>query len=136
NFISITNQFVHHGLGNATDEASASSVISVRAIISILHRCDTELRSCAMSCRIPRRLFFGGLVAAWAAAPRAVPAAQPAGAVETARGECYALAAAARRDLAPASEVFVGDAVGTGPQSALALQLGTATPVKLGAEAR
>jgi hypothetical protein len=81
------------------------------------------------------------MAATWLAAPRATAAApagamETAGAVETARGECYALTAAARRDLTPAAEVFVGDAVGTGTQSALGLRLGAATQVKLGAEAR
>jgi hypothetical protein len=56
--------------------------------------------------------------------------------VASSRGECYAQMAATRRALAPAAEVFIGDAVGTGPQSALSLHLGSATEVKLGAEAR
>ena len=77
---------------------------------------------------------MGGLLAAWLAAPRA-QAVEPAGAVETSRGECYALTATARRSLASASTVFVGDAVGTGAQSALGLRLGAATQVKLGADA-
>jgi hypothetical protein len=63
-------------------------------------------------------------------------AAEPAGAVETARGECYAQTAAARRALAPAAAIFIGDAVCTGAQSALSMRLGAATEVKLGAEAR
>jgi len=70
-----------------------------------------------------------------ALAPRA-SAAEPAGEVASSRGDCYALTAAARRDLTPATAVFVGDAVGTGAQSALGLRLGTATEVRLGAEAR
>src|SRR6266508_2283343 len=88
-----------------------------------------------MSHLIPRRSLIAALAAPWLAAPRA-SAAEPAGAVETTRGECYALTAATRRDLAPAAAVFVGDAVGTGAQSALGLHLGAATQVKLGAEAR
>jgi hypothetical protein len=56
--------------------------------------------------------------------------------VESARGECYAQSAASRRALAPAAEIFIGDTVGTGVQSALAVHLGKATDVKLGAEAR
>jgi hypothetical protein len=56
--------------------------------------------------------------------------------VETSRGECYALTAETRRSLAAAAAVFLGDAVGTGAQSALAMHLGTATLVKLGEEAR
>jgi hypothetical protein len=78
---------------------------------------------------------MSGLAATCLVARRAT-AAEPAGAVETSRGECYALAAAARRALAPASDVFVGDAVSTGLQSALGLHLGAATQVRLGAEAQ
>ena len=83
--------------------------------------------------RIPRRALLGGLAGACVAAHPAL-AAEPAGAVETSRGECFAKAAAARRTLAPAAQVFIGDTVGTGAQSALGLHLGTATQVKLGAE--
>jgi hypothetical protein len=82
---------------------------------------------------LPRRAALG-LAAACLAAAQA-GAAEPAGKVESLRGEAYAQAAA-RRALAVASEVFVGDLVATGAQSALALRLGTATLVRLGAEAR
>ncbi len=63
-------------------------------------------------------------------------AAQQAGQVESARGECYATTASARRNLNPEAPVFIGDSVGTGVQSALALRLGEATDVRLGPEAR
>src|SRR6478736_10334371 len=85
--------------------------------------------------RVARRALLGGLTAA-CFAPSAVHAAEAAGAVETSRGDCYAEAAARRRALAPAAEVFIGDAVGTGAQSALGLRLGSVTRVKLGAETR
>ena len=85
--------------------------------------------------RMPRRALIGGLTGAWFGVRGAV-AAQQAGKVESSRGECYAQTAAARRALAPAAELFVGDTVGTGEQSALNLHLGTATQVKLGPEAR
>jgi hypothetical protein len=85
--------------------------------------------------RIPRRAVLGGLTGAWFAT-RAASAAQQAGEVESSRGECYAQTAAARRALAPAAELFIGDTVGTGEQSALSLHLGTTTQVKLGAVAR
>jgi hypothetical protein len=88
-----------------------------------------------MQNRMERRALLTGLAAAWCGGPHAL-AAEPAGAVETSRGECYAQTATERRTLAPAAAVFVGDAVGTGVQSALAMRLGTATQVKLGAEAR
>jgi hypothetical protein len=84
--------------------------------------------------RMERRALLTGLATVWAAG-RCAWAAQPAGEVETSRGECYAQTAAERRALAPAAAVFVGDAVGTGAQSALAMHLGTATQVKLGAGA-
>jgi hypothetical protein len=82
-----------------------------------------------------RRLLLGGLPAAYLT-PLAAMAAEHAGAVETVRGDCYALAAAKRRALAPAADVFIGDAVGTGAQSALALRLGSDTQIKLGADSR
>ena len=88
-----------------------------------------------MSNRSPRRALLGGLAGACVAA-RGTLAAEPAGAVDSSRGECFAEAAAARRALAPAAQVFIGDTVGTGAQSALGLHLGTATQVKLGAEAQ
>jgi hypothetical protein len=75
-----------------------------------------------------------GLAGACLAAPPA-RAADAAGKVETLRGEAYAQAAT-RRALAVAAEVFVGDLVSTGAQSALALRLGAATLVRLGADAR
>jgi hypothetical protein len=85
--------------------------------------------------RIERRAFIGGMAATWFAATSGY-SAEPAGAVETSRGECYALSATARRNLAFAEKVFIGDAVTTGVQSALGLRLGAATQVKLGSEAR
>jgi ferric-dicitrate binding protein FerR (iron transport regulator) len=59
-----------------------------------------------------------------------------AGLVETVAGEGFAEGTAARRSLAANSPVFIGDLVGTGVQSRLALRLGSATQIKLGAEAR
>ena len=82
---------------------------------------------------MPRRALLGGLIGT-GLATQAISAAAPAGEVDSARGECYARTAATRRTLAPAASVFIGEAVGTGAQSALSLQLGTATQVKLGAE--
>jgi hypothetical protein len=81
----------------------------------------------------------GALALGLGAGLLAVPAramADPAGKVETLRGEAFAQAAAARRALAVAAEVFVGDLVSTGADSAVALRLGAATLIKLGAEAR
>lgn len=63
-------------------------------------------------------------------------AADRAGEVRQARGDCYAIQAGGRRDLAPAAAVFVGDTVRTGDQSALALLLGEATLLRLGQNAR
>lgn len=82
-----------------------------------------------------RRTVLAGLAAMWLPASRAA-AAEPAGEVQTSRGECFAMTASIRRMLSPSAAVFIGDAVGTGVQSALGLHLGTATQVRLGAEAR
>jgi hypothetical protein len=59
-----------------------------------------------------------------------------AGEVETTQGECFARSGAARRTLAPDADVFVGDAVGTGSASSLALLLAKVTTVRLGPEAQ
>jgi hypothetical protein len=83
----------------------------------------------------PRRTLLRGLIGACVAAP-GVAAAEPAGSVASARGECYAQAAGGRRALAPDAKVFIGDTVATAELSALSLHLGAATQVKLGAEAR
>jgi hypothetical protein len=63
---------------------------------------------------------------AWAAPPAA-------GKVEAIRGSAFALREAARRPLAVAADLFVGEQVATGTRSALAIRLGTATLIRLGA---
>ena len=63
-------------------------------------------------------------------------AALRAGEVKATHGECFAQLGAARRPLTPDAEVFVGDAVGTGTESSLALLLGRATSVRLGPESQ
>jgi hypothetical protein len=85
--------------------------------------------------RLLRRALLGGVTGACCVAP-SVSAAEPAGEVESSQGECFAQISAMRRALAPAAALFIGDTVITGAQSALSLRLGTATQVKLGAEAR
>ncbi len=83
---------------------------------------------------VERRVALAGLSAALIGGR--AQAAERAGEVQSARGECYAVTAAARRSLTPSAAVFIGDAVGTGVQSALALRLGEATDLRLGPEAR
>lgn len=51
-------------------------------------------------------------------------------------GDCFARSGAAQRALVPNADIFVGDAVGTGTASSLALLLGQATTVRLGPEAQ
>ena len=81
-----------------------------------------------------RRALLAGLLAVGGVA--AAQAAERAGEVQNSRGECYAQMAAERRALRPDAPVFVGDAIATGAQSALAMHLGEATEVRLGAESR
>jgi FecR protein len=95
---------------------------------------EGAVRDVATPNHVERRVALAGLGAALIA--RSAQSAERAGEVQSARGECYALTAAARRSLAVAATVFIGDSVGTGPQSALALRLGQATNVRLGSEAR
>lgn len=65
---------------------------------------------------------------------RAAP--QRAGVVKTIHGDCFARSGAAQRALVPSADIFVGDLVGTGTASSLALLLGEATTVRLGPEAQ
>ena len=62
--------------------------------------------------------------------------AAAAGSVLAVQGQGFAEAGAARRELSAKSNVFIGDLVGTGVSSRLAMQLGAATLVRLGPEAR
>lgn len=68
-----------------------------------------------------------------------VPAAaapQRAGMVTMMHGDCFARSGAAQRALTANADVFVGDLVGTGSASSLAMLLGEATTVRLGHEAQ
>jgi hypothetical protein len=89
-----------------------------------------------MSRRNAARAALGGTVAASWLAPSRGYAGELAGKVENVRGEAFAQAASRRRALIPEAEVSVGDLVGTSVNSALALRLGVATHVRLGAEAQ
>jgi hypothetical protein len=85
--------------------------------------------------RFPRRRLLAGAVGAPFLA-RFADAAEPAGTVDALRGMATAQAGTGVRPLAPAASIFVGDLVATTAQSAIALRLGSATLVRLGAEAR
>ena len=69
-------------------------------------------------------------------AGRVLAAPQRAGEVKMIRGECFARSDAVQRALALNADIFVGDAVGTGAASSLALLLGKATTVRLGPDAQ
>jgi len=93
-------------------------------------------RSCRPICR-REALYLAALTGfASGLAPHAAHSAAPAGAVDALQGEAFAIAANARRSLAFAAEIFVGDLVGTQPRSTMRLKLGTTTEVHLGPEAR
>jgi len=87
-----------------------------------------------------RGVLVGVAATLFAASGSAQPGAQAqdaaAGQVESMRGEAFAERTNARRTLAPAADVFVGDLVQTNEQSGLVLKLGSTTTVKLGGEAR
>jgi hypothetical protein len=78
---------------------------------------------------------WAGLAGSWLVALHA-DAAVPAGKVDALRGEAFALATSRRRTLTQQGDVFVGDMVATGANSFLALRLGAATLVRLGADAQ
>jgi hypothetical protein len=80
-----------------------------------------------------RAAVAGTLAAGWLPASRGY-AIERSGSVESVRGEAFAQTAARRRELRQQAEVFVGDLVATGVNSALALVLGSATHIRLGAE--
>ena len=61
---------------------------------------------------------------------------QAAGTVEEANGEAFADMAGKRRRLERAAQVFVGDQIGTGPDSRLELRLGGNTAIRLGEKAQ
>ena len=84
---------------------------------------------------LDRRTLLASFGVSWWSMQR-VLASEPIGEVTTARGECYAQIHSQRRELASAANLFLGDAVNTGVQSALTMRLGAATEVKLGAEAQ
>jgi hypothetical protein len=94
----------------------------------------------APSLLLPRRnavrtALAGALAAGWLAPSRGY-ADEPSGKVENVRGEAFAQVASRRRALTQEAKVFVGDLVATSINSALALHLGAATHVRLGAEAQ
>ena len=78
----------------------------------------------------------GGALVLATRAVRVRAAPQRAGEAKTTHGDCFARSGAAQRALIPNADIFVGDLVGTGPASSLALLLGEATTVRLGAEAQ
>jgi hypothetical protein len=88
---------------------------------------------------LTRRSLFrvaGATLAVSAAFAAGARSAERAGAVEDVRGEAFAQTAAVRRELERAAALFVGDQVGTGFQSRLAMRLGRATVVRLGEQSR
>ena len=84
---------------------------------------------------LPRRSALAGAIGTSFLA-RFADAAESAGTVDALRGTATAQAGAGIRPLAQDASIFVGDLVATTAQSAIALRLGPATLVRLGAEAR
>ncbi len=82
----------------------------------------------------PTRRGVVGAIAASLANAGGATAASPAGKVEAIRGAAFGQTEAVRRPLQAAAEVFVGEQVGTGARSALAMRLGVATLIRLGAD--
>ena len=92
------------------------------------HACDGVLHRRAL---LAGMLGLGGLLLPWPA-----HAAPVAGAVSDLKGEAIAETAGSPRRLAPGVDVFVADTVSTGDDARIALKLGRATVVRLGAKAR
>jgi hypothetical protein len=91
-----------------------------------------------MKNRPERRALLRGMTATMLALVSSADAfaAVRAGEVETSHGDCFARGPAARRPLAPETDVFIGDSIGTGVNSSLGLLLGAETRVQLGAESQ
>jgi hypothetical protein len=81
-----------------------------------------------------RALLIGA--AAILAAGAAAAEEQPAGTVQALRGDAFAEGPKPRRPLLLKAQIFIGDLVETAANSALTMQLGKATFVKLGALAK
>ena len=71
-----------------------------------------------------------------AALPTVAPAADPAGAVVSLRGQASAFARSDRRALAPDAAVFLDDTVATAEQSRVEIRLGADTTLRLGEKGR
>jgi len=88
---------------------------------------------------ISRRTLLVGAAATLFALPASAQTAatdSAAGQVESLRGAAFAERINARRTLAPAADVFVGDLVQTDQTSGVVMRLGTTTTVKLGGDAK
>jgi hypothetical protein len=86
-----------------------------------------------------RRTLLVGAAATLLAVPASAQTAatdSAAGQVESLRGAAFAERTNARRTLAPAADVFVGDLVQTDQTSGVIMKLGTTTTVKLGGDAK
>jgi hypothetical protein len=81
-----------------------------------------------------RQVLLAGVAAMVAGSPAV--AEEPAGTVQTLRGDAFAEGPKPRRALQPTALVFIGDMVETAVNSALTMHLGKATIVKLGALAK
>jgi ferric-dicitrate binding protein FerR (iron transport regulator) len=84
---------------------------------------------------VTRRAVFAS-TAACLISRAAFGAPSAAGLVTAVVGQGFAEAGAAHRDLEQNSQVFIGDLVGTGSESRLAIRLGEVTQLKLGADVR
>ncbi len=82
-----------------------------------------------------RRGVLAGFITASSIAEISLAGPPAAGRVEAIRGAAFALRETVRRSLVVAEDLFVGEQVATGAHSALAMRLGSATLVRLGADA-
>jgi ferric-dicitrate binding protein FerR (iron transport regulator) len=84
-----------------------------------------------------RRRIVAGLAAlAGAGAAGPAEAETPAGSVITVSGAAVAMLRAARRDLAPNGQVFIGDRIATSEGARASIRLGTSTNLRMGEKAR
>jgi ferric-dicitrate binding protein FerR (iron transport regulator) len=83
-----------------------------------------------------RRTALAGFAALAGAAAGPALAETPAGSVITISGAAVAMLRAARRELAPNGQVFIGDRIATSEGARASIRLGTSTDLRMGEKAR
>src|SRR4051812_21464134 len=109
------------------------STLKVQQELLALPTCESQMKK---GRAIVTRRAVCASTAAFLVSRAASSAPSAAGLVTAIVGAGFAEAGTAHRDLEQNSQVFVGEVVGTGSESRVALRLGEVTQLKLGADVR